>query len=137
MTHLGYTEPMRPDAAWAAPGWNAAMAVPEEEFVGVTERLRAAMQARGFWNAERDGPAIARFCRTYPQFDARYMALWVNLRVKRRPSLRTLRQLADVLGVSVSYLLLGPSIYEDQEWTRILAHRRTGHPNPKKEAISK
>jgi len=103
------------------------MAVPEEEFTGVTERLRAAMQARGFWNVERDGPAIARFCRTYPQFDARYMALWVNLRVKRRPSLRTLRQLATVLEISATYLLLGPAIYADEEWTRILAQRRLSH----------
>ena len=106
-------------------GVHVTKAVPTEEFIGLTERLRTAMQARGFWDVERDGPAIARFCRTHPQFDARYMASYVSLRVKRRPSLPALRQLAVVLDVSTTYLLLGPFIYEEQEWARILAHRRT------------
>lgn len=100
------------------------MKTPEfPEFPGVTERLRAAMQAAGFWDEYKHAPAAAKFCRQYG-YDPRHLSIWLNPRNLRRPSLRNLRRLANDLNVSWVYLLLGPLIWLEPEWTLLQRERR-------------
>ena len=94
------------------------------EFPGVTERLRAAMKLRGFWDEEKQAPSAAKFCRQYG-YDPRHLSMWVNPRNLRRPSLRNIRRLAHDLEISWTYLLLGPTIWDGSEWTLLLRERRS------------
>ena len=105
--------------------------IPREEFPGVTVRLREALRVRGYWNAQRDAPAAARFCRMFPHYDEKQFAMWCHLRKRKRPKLWTLRRLAQDLNISLTYLLLGDLVFEAGEWSRLLAQRRhSGIPHP-------
>jgi transcriptional regulator with XRE-family HTH domain len=94
------------------------------EFPGVGDRLRAAFRDRGFWPRGRKGPQITEFCRRYAGYDRRAVARWLNPRARQRPSLPRLQQLAKDLETSVAYLLLGPAIFVEPEWSRLLAIRQ-------------
>jgi hypothetical protein len=94
------------------------------EFPGVTERLREALRARGYWNLTRDTPAAARFCRMFPHYDEVQLAMWCHRRRRKRPKLWTLRRLAQDLEIPLAYLLLGDMVFEAGEWTRLVAQRR-------------
>ena len=94
------------------------------EFPGVTERLREALRARGYWNLTRDTPAAARFCRMFPHYDEVQLAMWCHRRRRKRPKLWTLRRLAQDREIPLAYLLLGDVVFEAGEWSRLLAHRR-------------
>jgi hypothetical protein len=94
-----------------------------KEFPGVTERLREALKARGYWNLKRDTAAAAQFCRMFPHYDEVQLAMWCHRRIRRRPKLSTLRRLAQDLEIPLAYLLLGDMVFEAGEWSRLLAQR--------------
>jgi hypothetical protein len=97
----------------------------EEEFPGVTYRLRTMLRLRGFWDPRTDAPDIPAFIRAYPRYNGKTVAHWLNIRKPRRPSVPRLAMLAADLQCSMTYLLLGDRVFRPTEWAYLVVARHT------------
>ena len=107
-----------------------------DEFPGVSDRLREMFMARGYWYTYKHRPEITRFCHRFSDYDPRTVASWLNPTNPTRPSLQNLQRLANDLECSMLYLLHGRRIYDDPEWSRLMAMREQIHQRDRDEAAT-